>query len=358
MLGLARTLGEGYRTAFVSFSEGGRCHAFLDEVRKHGFEGVALEHDTPHLVAAARELADVLARLEADVLCVHGYKSDLLGRWAVRRRRIPVVAVSRGWTGEDLKVRLYEAVDRVCLRGMDRVVCVSEGQAAKVRRAGVPDTLSRVIHNAIHPERFASPDPANRQRLLDFFPSPPGRIVGAAGRLSRDKGFDVLLKAAAQLAREDASLGFVLFGDGPLRAHLARRAALAGLADRFVLAGFRTDLDRFMPFLDLLVLPSYTEGLPNVVLEACAAGVPVVATAVGGTPEVVDDGRSGFLVAPGDAVALAARIRDALASEEGRRALGEHGRERVLRDFTFPAQAREYRRLFLELGVAPAGQPA
>jgi glycosyltransferase involved in cell wall biosynthesis len=358
MLGLAGSMGDGYRTVFVSFSEGGRCRAFLDEVRRHGFEGLALERDTPHLLAAAREVAALLQRLGADVLCVHGYKAGMLGRWAARRQQLPVVAVSRGWTGEDLKVRLYEALDRFGLRWMDRIVCVSHGQAAKVLRAGVPAGRAVVIPNAIHPERFAAPDPADRRRLRDFFPTPPGRVVGAAGRLSPDKGFAVFVEAAALAARADPALGFVLFGEGPLRQKLERQAAVAGLAGRFVLPGFRTDLDRFIPFLDLLVLPSFTEGLPNVVLEAFAAGVPVVATAVGGTPEVVEDGTNGFLVPPADAAALARRIRDALATEEGGREFGRRGRERVLREFTFPAQARAYQRLFQELGVAGARQPA
>lgn len=354
MLGLARTLGPEYRTAFVSFAEGGRCQAFLDEVRRFGFEGVALRHDTPRLLAAAAELTDVLRRVGASVLCAHGYKSGLLGRWAARRLRVPIVGVSRGWTGEDFKVRLYEALDRFGLRWMDRIVSVSHGQAAKVLRTGVPAARTLVIPNAIHPERFAAPDPADRQRLRAFFPDPPARVVGAAGRLSPDKGFAVFVTAAARVARRDPGVGFVLFGDGPLRKRLERQAHAAGLAGRFVLAGFRTDLDRFMPFLDLLVLPSYNEGLPNVVLEAFAAGIPVVATAVGGTPEVVEDGQSGYLVEPGNVGTLTRRIRDALAGDERRREFGRRGRERVLRDYTFPAQAREYQRLFAELGVGPA----
>src|SRR4029077_19979711 len=141
--------------------------------------------------------------------------------------------------------------------------------------------------------------------------------------------------AAATLIPRDNGLGFVLFGDGPLREALARQVRNHGLEHRFVLAGHRTDLDALLPFLDLLVLPSYTEGLPNVVLEAFAAGVPVVATAVGGTPEVVEDGVNGYLVAAGDPEALARRICDILLSEEERRSMGRRGRERVLNEFTF-----------------------
>ena len=123
----------------------------------------------------------------------------------------------------------------------------------------------------------------------------------------------------------------------------------AGLERNVVLAGHRGDLDALTPHLDVSVLASYTEGLPNVVLEAMAAGVPVVATAVGGTPEVVEEGVTGYLVAAGDSEALAGRIQDLLGSEARRREMGKRGQVRVREHFTFDAQAHAYRQLFDEL---------
>ncbi|HEX5270012.1 MAG TPA: glycosyltransferase, partial [Gemmataceae bacterium] len=349
MLGLAAALDGDCRSVFLSFAEGGRCRAFLAEARRQGFGGAALGHDTPHLGAATRNLATALRRARADVLLCNGYKASLLGRVAARREGVPAVAVSRGWTAESWKVRIYEAADRVNLRWMDRVVCVSEGQAAKVRRAGVPAERVVVIRNAIRAGRFDDPDPAYRERLLGLFPDPPRRIVGAAGRLSPEKGFGVLVEAARRVLREDPAAGVVLFGDGALRGALARQVEAAGLSGRFVLAGFRADLDRYVPWLDVMALPSYTEGLPNVVLEACAAGVPVVATAVGGTPEVIEDGENGYLTPPGDAKALAGCVLAVLDAEDGGRGMGECGRRRVREEFTFEAQAAQYRRLFAEI---------
>src|SRR5205823_314217 len=179
-----------------------------------------------------------LGRLGADVLCCHGYKSDLLGRIAARRAGIPAVAVARGWTGENFKVRVYEALDRCHLRWMDHVVCVSEAQAAKVRKAGVRAGRVSVIRNAIDPERFVDPDPRYRTKLLRYFRSPRGRVIGAAGRLSPEKGFDVLVAAAVRVARVHPEVGFILFGDGPCRASLLAQIKEAGLAGTFVLSGF------------------------------------------------------------------------------------------------------------------------
>jgi glycosyltransferase involved in cell wall biosynthesis len=356
MLGLARHLPDSLHSSFLSFAEEGRCRAFVGMARHHGFEAHALRNDTPHLWAAAREIAEHLRRLEADVLCCHGYKANLVGRVAARNRRIPAVAVARGWTGESLKVRLYEAVDRFHLRWMDRVVCVSESQAEKVRRAGVRPPRIHVAHNAIDPDRFPDPDARYRTKLQRYFRQPRTRIVGAAGRLSPEKGFEVLVAAAERVHRVDRSVGFVLFGEGPCRSKLAKQIHAAGLSGAFALSGFRGDLDRFIPFFDLLALPSYSEGLPNVVLEAFAAGVPVVATAAGGTPEIVEEGVSGHLVKPGDAAALADRILAAMASEDKLRDMGLMGRQRILERFTFRAQAARYVQLFNELVPVATGR--
>jgi glycosyltransferase involved in cell wall biosynthesis len=164
--------------------------------------------------------------------------------------------------------------------------------------------------------------------------------------LSPEKGFDVFIEAAARVSAQRPSVGFVVFGEGPRRRDLERRVRETGLEGRFVLAGFRADLDRYLPVLDAFVLSSFTEGMPNVVLEAMAVGVPVVATAVGGTPELIEDGRSGLLVPPGDSAALAAGISRVMASPGLARTLGRNACERVHAAFSFSAQAQQYCRFF------------
>jgi glycosyltransferase involved in cell wall biosynthesis len=351
ILGLAAKL--PWRSSCVSFSEGGRCQPFLDRARRQGFDASVLTYDTPHLWAAAGELTEYLGHSQADILCCNGYKANLVGRVAARRHGIPAVAITRGWTNESWRVRVYEALDRWHLRWMDQVVCVSEAQAAKAWRAGVAPQRLRVIHNAVDPERFARPDPGARAELLARFVRPPGRLIGAAGRLSPEKGFDVLVASAALLHQSHPDTGFILFGDGRCRPALEKEIAAAGLSDVFLLDGFCGDLDRFLPHFDLLVLPSYTEGLPNVVLEACAAGVPVVATAVGGTPEILHGG-VGTLVPPGDSTALARALTQALNCSEKLHEVGAAGKRRVTEQFSFTAQAERYQSIFKEICTGPA----
>lgn len=355
MLGLADTLPESVRTAFVSFPEGGRCAAFLDVVRDRGYEAVALRTDFPRLFRVVAELTATLRGLGSDVLLCHGYKANLLGRIAARRVGVPAVAVSRGWTWQDRRVRLYEWLDRRHLRLMDHVVAVSEGQAERVRKwCRVPTERISVIRNSARLAAFAESTPA-RDRLLDVFPrdSRVSRVVVAAGRLSPEKGFAVLIDAAASVLAADAGAGVVIFGEGVLRAELEHLVRARGLGDRVVLPGFRDDLDSLLAAADVVTLPSFTEGLPNVALEASAAGVPVVATAVGGTPEVVADGETGFLVAPGRPEKLAARLLQLLRDDGLRTTLGNAGRARMQRLFTFDAQAAAYLDLFARLRPSP-----
>jgi glycosyltransferase involved in cell wall biosynthesis len=348
MLGLARAMPDHVRTTFFSFPEGGRYAAFLNEVRSHGFPAFALSTDFPRIVTALRELVSLLRATACDVLLCHGYKAHILGRIAARWVGIPAIAVSRGWTGESQRVKVYEWLDRRHLRFMDHVVCVSDGQAAKVRNwCGVSPSRLTVIRNSARLSAFENRDPAARNRLLSLFQQDSGvsQIVLAAGRLSPEKGFGVLVEAAASMCRENPHAGVVLFGEGVLRPDLERQVAGLGLSQRFLIPGFRTDLDTLIGAADVVVLPSFTEGLPNVALEASAAGVPVVATAVGGTPEAVADGESGFLVPPGQPEAIAARVAELLRDADLRTRFGTAGPERMRSRFTFESQAAAYLQL-------------
>jgi glycosyltransferase involved in cell wall biosynthesis len=361
MLGLAEAMREHVESRFASYPENGRSREFLDEVRGRGFWAHRLTSDFPHVRAARAETTALLRSTGCDALVCHGYKAHVLGRLAARRVGIPVVAVSRGWTGESRRVRFYEWLDRRHLRYMDHVVCVSEGQAEKVRRwCRVPPARLSVIRNSARLAAFKSAAPAARERLLSIFPpgSAVSRVVLAAGRLSPEKGFGVLVEAAARICRENSSAGVVIFGEGMLRGELERRVAGLGLVGRVVLPGFRSDLDSLIGAADVVVLPSFTEGLPNVALEASAAGVPVVATAVGGTPEVVADGATGYLVPPGDPVAVAARVSELLRDSTARARMGAAGRERMRTEFTFEAQAAAYLRLLRSLCSTPVDAAA
>lgn len=347
VLGLARALNE--ETTFLSFAERGLARPFLEQARGDGFEAIELKSNFPRVDRAIREVAGLLRSLKADILCTNGYKPDLVGWRAARRAKIPVVGIAHGWTGVTWKVRCYEWFDRLILRWFDAVVCVSEGQRPRVLRAGISPSQIHVIRNALDASRFDNPDPGCYARVREFFAQPPRLIIGAAGRLSVEKGFDVLLDAADIVRKKRDDVGFLILGEGPMRASLEQQIARLGLVGTVVLGGFRTDLERLIPGWDVGVLSSHTEGLPVAVLEAQAAGVPVVATAVGGTPEVIEEGVTGYLVPPANPEMLAERLLQVLGDDEKRRTMGQQAHQRVRSEFTFQAQAAKYRELFSRL---------
>jgi glycosyltransferase involved in cell wall biosynthesis len=345
LVGLARAMHGEVRTVFLGYPEGQLLH---DMVGKEGFESHILTGTGKPLLRSVREVRGWLRRIAPDLVVTHGYKPDLVGLIASRTAGIPQVAVSHGWTGATARVRVNEALDKLAMRGARRVVAVSRRQGERVREAGVPGKRVVVIHNAVDVSRFEPADPAVRGEMEALFPAPPRKIVIAAGRLSPEKGFDDLVRAARAVVDRMPGVGFLLVGDGALRADLEAAIRSQGLEASFVLAGFRSDLDRLMPCADLFVQSSHTEGLPNVVLQAGACSVPVVATAVGGTGEVLEDRAQGRLVPPGRPSELADAIVEVLGDPDGARRMAAGARDRVASEFTFEAQAVAYRRLYQE----------
>jgi len=296
-------------------------------------------------------LIRLLKQHNIQILCAHGHKSRMLGWFAAKYLRIPIIGISHGWTGECRKVQFYERIDKWMHRRMDHIVCVSQGQADKVIRFGTPASRVSVIYNSVRMDRFNVPsDISFRHRLESMFPNKPKLIVGTAGRLSPEKGFDVLISAVSSaVGRLPSAVSFVIFGDGVLREALQKQIDALGLSQSVVLAGFTDQLDQYMHHFDLFVQSSHTEGMPSVLLEAMAARTAVAATQVGGTGELVVDGETGLMVPPNDPDALADAMTKVLSDDELRRTMGERGRKRVAQSFDIEAQAEIYWELFNRL---------
>lgn len=219
-----------------------------------------------------------------------------------------------------------------------------------------PERRVSVVHNGVELERFtAGADASLRARLVG------GRECALAlvpARLTEQKGHRHLLRAAARLP----GVVFALVGDGPERASLERTAREVGVRDRILFLGDRDDLPDLLAVCDVMVLPSLYEGLPLVVLEAMAASRPVVATAVGGTPEAVEPDGTGLLVPPADPQALASAVRRVVENPPWACMLGEAGRRRVEREFSSQAMIRavtgHYEEILDHSGRAEAQRPA
>lgn len=335
-----------FRILLITFIEQGTSNELAVKAREQGVELFEIRSAFAFDARTISAISSILSKQQVDVLCAHGYKSNVIGRISAWHVKCPHVAISRGWTAENWRIRFYERLDRLFLRHADHIVAVSEGQKSKIAKLGIPPFRISVIHNAIEVDEWISGGAGIRREL--GVPD-ESLLVISAGRLSPEKNHPGMIEVARRVLSQMDDVYFAVFGEGFLRPELESRIASAGLEGRFFLPGFRTDLQSILNEIDIFMLPSFTEGLPNVALEAFAAGKPIVASAVGGTPEVVQDGISGFLTHPDDHDLMAQRLLLLIRDPERRKRMGEAGRTHVLREFGFDKQTELYEKLYRDL---------
>jgi glycosyltransferase involved in cell wall biosynthesis len=278
----------------------------------------------------------------------HDYKSNLIGLWVRRYWPMKLVTTVHGWVKFTWRTPLYYAIDRLCLRWYDRVICVSDDLHEACLKAGVRQQRCTWIENAIDTHQFIRRLNVQEAKVKLGF-DPRRKLIGAVGRLSKEKGFEVLIRAVAGLRPDGQEIDLVIIGDGDQKQALASQIASLGLEHRVKLLGFRPDtIDLFQAF-DVFALSSYREGLPNVILEAMAMETPVVATAVAGIPKVITDGVDGLLVKPGDVTALRNSLE--LLSTDGALAhrLTANARETIERRFSFQRRMQKVANVYDEL---------
>lgn len=303
--------------------------------------------------SAARELAGRACTEGFALLHTHGYKANtLLGGMQRGARGLPAVATLHGWTATRhlSRMRAYEAIERFALRRAERVVAVSGAMVARWRLRRRYGERLRVIHNGIPVQVEGCM--RNRSDLplviRDFVRDRPA--IFAAGRLSPEKGFDVLLAALARLRQRGIEARLVLVGEGRERNALEAQARKLGLSNELLMPGYLEYASRLMPAFDAVAIPSRSEGLPVVLLEALFAGVPVVATHVGEMPAVLERCGAQRSVEPDDSAALAEALGQIL-SRQAKSHFDEVAR-RARESYSATAMAGEYGELYNEVVAA------
>lgn len=287
---------------------------------------------------SVHDVRRLLAAHKVSIVHAHGYKADLYAYAAAWPNRVALVATSHNWTGKLLKMRAYAALDRFVLGRFDEVVVVSEFVGQKLRRWGVAPNKLSMIRNGVDIEGFQAAPATLKNEIAPC----GGALVGFVGRLVPEKGGEVLLRAARRVLTVHAQTKFVLVGDGPARQEWERLASQLGISEQVVFAGRREDMASVYASLDMVVLPSLLEALPMCLLEAMAAGKPVIATRVGAVPQVIQSRETGLLLPPGEVNGLAEAIAGLLKNPEQARQLGENGRAHVARHFSAEAMAKSY----------------
>jgi glycosyltransferase involved in cell wall biosynthesis len=276
--------------------------------------------------------ASALRRFHPDVAHCHSAHAHALGVLAARLAGVPAVVVSRR---VDFAVATHPASRLKYAGPVDRYLCISRGVIEVMRRAGIPDARLALVPSGVElPERAAGPRAGSRpdlRALLGIAGDTP--VFGTVAALAPHKDHANLLRAAARVVRQRADAHFAWIGEGECRPALERARRSLGLETHVHLMGFREDALELLAQFDVFALSSYLEGLCTSLLDAQALGIPIVATAVGGIPDIVEPGRTGRLVPSGDPQALARTLLEAIEHPEESRRMAERARETV-RAFT------------------------
>jgi glycosyltransferase involved in cell wall biosynthesis len=304
----------GVITTIVTFTRGEAENQFTQTVRALAVDsnGVALEtipERGPFDLDVRRALRELAIRVRPDIIQTHAVKSHFLARAAGLPSRAPWIAFHHGYTWPTLKARVYNQLDRWSLRSADKVLTVSGPFRDELTAFGVRSERIEIIHNAIPSgwgARACQPSEATAFRVAAGVP-PERKIILIVGRLSREKDHLTLLEAVHKL-RGTVAPHLVVVGDGPERPRIEERVGSLGLGDYVTFTGQQSSAEPWYGIADVAVLSSLSEGSPNALLEAMATNVPVVATAVGGIPEIVTHEESALLVQPGDPAGMSSAI--------------------------------------------------
>jgi glycosyltransferase involved in cell wall biosynthesis len=307
----------------------------FERARDEGLEPCPLsirsEADAPAIIRLSRELR----RLRPAILHMHTSHAHTIGVCAAVLARSGIKRIVSRRVDFSIYRHSFLGLNRIKYAyGVDRYLAVSNVVREVLIGDGIRPELVSVVHSGADPDRFRGAPSIDRDDLLREWGVPPGTpMIGGVGALVPHKGFEHLIDAAAiVLGRRDAV--FVIAGEGELREDLARRVAERGIESRFRLLGFLNDVSSLIPAFDVFTFPSIQEGLGTSVLDAFLLERPVVASRVGGIPEMVRHRENGLLVDPADPAGLAAAIEEVLANPDEARRMGAAGRRTAIESFS------------------------
>lgn len=279
-----------------------------------------------------RAVRRLILEHQVDLVHTHGYKADVIGYLAAKMTGRKIVTTQHGYIENSTQATFYRRLAIATAKRMDLVIAVSDAMRNRLMKYGVPAEKVVTIRNAIVSEDYAGRgrdrDLLERLHLIGRTP-----VIGCIGRISSEKGQRILCDAFGEVRKRFPEASLVFVGKGPELEDLKNRYGRE--AEAIVFVGHQADVKPFISIFDLHVLPSYTEGLPNVVLETGCMGVVTVGTAVGGTPECIIDRVTGLLVQPGSADELARAIILVLGDEDLKGELERNVMEYVTKEYDF-----------------------
>jgi glycosyltransferase involved in cell wall biosynthesis len=342
---LAKQHQSGVCSVVASFVDESGDNELLRRCRQDGIPSLPIPCRGMIDHRAIARVRQIIRQQGIDILHTHEYKSTILGLLATAGISLGRVSTNHSWDWIDRKLWFYQRLEGLCYTGFDAIVAVSESVAQQVRPFLRRKQKLSVISNGIDCDSFSDSDGGQRiRRGLGF--SQNDFVAGVVGRFSLQKGHCYLLRAAQQLVQKLPHLKFVFWGSGELENELRRQVGEYGLDQSVVFAGVSANMPAVYGAMDLLIIPSLSEGLPMTMLEAMAAGIPVMATPVGDIPKVIMDGKSGFLFASGSVEALIDKMQMVYNNKDSLREVADCGRRIVRAGYSSVQMANEYRKIY------------
>lgn len=287
----------------------------------------------------------LIKKEKINIIHTHEVRSDIVGLISGKMCRNPLVATLHGWIQNGFKGKFFTKFDKSILRFFDHVIAVSERMKEEVLRFGVNKEKVSVLHNALVIDNFRR-NLEDRSFRREIGVSDEILLVGNIGRLSPEKGQADFVLAASAVLQKHKDVRFILVGKGDDESRLRKLVQDLGVRNEIIFAGYRENMVHVYNSLDLVVQSSYTEGMPNVILEALAMKVPVIATDVGGTSEAIMNNETGVLVQPGEPEELAIKMLDFVKSKDAFKKMVERGRKVVEAKFNIEERTRRLSEIY------------
>lgn len=285
-----------------------------------------------------------------DIVHTHGYFANICGLPAARLLRKKTISTCHGYISNNRRLFFYNELDKLVLRLCGNVIAVSDSIKHELSLSGVCTHRIKVLPNAVHLRATEIEMREYRKsKRKDLNLSSNDRLIGYLGRVSKEKGLRYLIDAVAQLIKGGKRLKLLIVGEGPDERNLEEQVSRLNLGSKVIFAGFQKSIEPWLASMDLFVLPSLTEGTPMALLEAMSAGLPVVASAVGGIPKIITDRVNGILTAPGDCDCLRDGILSIIDDTEFRNSISMNGSKAVSEGYGVRGWCRAIEQIYLNV---------
>lgn len=310
-----------------------KIHPLVARARERGWPAEQINVQSRLSWPAIRAIAHRIREEGFAVIHSHEYKSNLYGCIAAQLAGARRVASVRGYTDRTWALQVYKRFDLLTLRAFDGIIAVSEHLRQWLIRHGLPATRIVTAHDALDLALFTMNTATRAEVRSRFGVHDTQFVITTVGRLSPEKGHCCLLEAVRGILDEYPDVRLMIVGDGPLHGRLEQQAKSLGISAAVTFAGYQGDIAGFLGASDVFVLPSLREGTPNALLEAMALAKPVVVSRVGGVPEIVQDGETGFLVPPQDPDSVAQAVLALMRDPNRAAAMGQRARQVIEQGF-------------------------